>query len=82
MKSSEWQEKGRVLSFVEFRMNSKGLDGPHHMALVEIEDDGPKIICWTTDILKDDEEVVVVESDGRYTCSQVSGPKDQSSKRD
>ena len=82
MKASAWEEKGKVLSFVELRVAPQGIDGSYNMALVEIEDDGPKIICWTTDTLKGDEEVVITESNGKYICSPTSGPKEQDSKAD
>jgi len=82
MKAFEWQEKGKVLSFVELQVVPKGFESPHSMALVEIEDDGPKIICWTAETLKDDEEVVVNGSNGKYTCSPRSKPKEQTSKPD
>ena len=82
MKTSEWQEKGKVLSFVELQVTPQGFENPHNMALVEIEEDGPKIICWTADKLNDDEEVVVSESNGRYLCSPKAGFKEQPSKPD
>jgi uncharacterized OB-fold protein len=82
MKASTWKEKGMVLSFVELQATPQGINGTYNMALVAIEDDGPKIICWTNDTLKDDEEVIVTESDGKYTCSSTADPKEQDSKAD
>jgi len=82
MKVSQWEEKGKVLSLVELRAAPQGMNGSFSMALVEIDDEGPKIICWTTDTLKDDDEVVVTESNGKYMCSAAAVPKEQGSKPD
>jgi len=82
MKTYEWQEKGKVLSFVELQVIPQGFENPYNMALVAIEDEGPKIICWTTGKLKDDEEVVVNEFNGKYLCSPKAGFKEQPSKPD
>lgn len=82
MRTSEWQEKGKVLSFVELQVTPQGFDNPCDMALVEIEENGPKIICWTTDKLEDDEEVVVSEFKGKYQCSPKAEFKERTSKPD
>ena len=76
MKASEWEEKGKVLSFVELQVIPQGFGSRYNMALVEIEEAGPKIICWTVEELKDDDEVVVSESNGKYLCSPKSKLKE------
>ena len=82
MKTSEWEEKGKVLSFVELQVIPLGFESPHNMALVEIDDNGPKIICWTTDTLECDKEVAVNEVNGKYMCSPKPEPKEPPSKPD
>lgn len=82
MKTSEWEDKGKVLSFVGLRVIPEGFNSPYDAALVEIEKDGPKVICWTTDKLKVDDEVVVTELDGKFLCSPMSKTDEQGSKSD
>lgn len=74
MMPSTWGQKGKVQSFVELRVAPQGIEGSHNMVLVAIEDDGPKIICWTTEILKDNDDVVVSESDGKFLCALAPEP--------
>jgi len=82
MKSSEWEETGKVLSFLELQVIPQGFENPYNMALVEIEDDGPKIICWTTNKLKNNDEVVISEFNGKYLCVPKSDLETQPSKSD
>jgi len=71
MKTQQWKEIGKVFSFVELQVVPSGLENPHNTALVEIEEDGPKVICWTTDKLAVDDTVSVREYNGKYLCAPV-----------
>lgn len=82
MKPSEWEEKGRVLSFVGMQVVPEGLDHSYDAALVGIDNEGPKIICWTADRLEVNDEVAVSESKGKYMCSPRPEAKEESSKTD
>jgi uncharacterized OB-fold protein len=82
MKAYEWKDRGKVLSFVKLQVIPQGFESLYDMALVEIGDDGPKVICWTADALKVDEEVVLSEHNGKYLCSPESETKNQASKPD
>lgn len=68
MKADEWPDEGRVLSFARLQAMPEGLQDPYNMALVEIED-GPKLVCWTSGTLKENDEVSITEVGGRYICS-------------
>jgi len=82
MKVAEWEEKGKVLSFVELQVIPEGFENPYNTALVEIDNDGPKIICWTTDKLEVEDIVAVTEYKGKYLCSPRPAEGDQPSKSD
>ncbi|HJX05030.1 MAG TPA: hypothetical protein VJ489_04350 [Thermoplasmata archaeon] len=82
MKDYEWKNRGKILSFVELQVVPQGFESPYNMALVWIDDDGPKVICWTTDSLKVDEEVVLIEYNGKYLCSPGPEAKNQTSEPD
>lgn len=79
MSPSIWEENGKILSFIELKVVPQGFENPYSMALVEIKEDGPKVICWTMEVLKEDDEVVVSEINGKYICSQRQDSKDESS---
>ena len=82
MKLSDWEDKGKILSFVELQAVPQGLESDYNMALVELDKDGPKIICWSTDTLKVDDEVVVSESKGKYLCSPFADAAEKDSEPD
>ena len=79
MQAFDWSDKGKVLSFVELQVTPQGLASPYNTALVEIVEDGPKVICWTADTLKVDDEVVISESNGKYLCMPLSQTKNHAS---
>jgi len=68
MKPQEWPDEGKVLSFIRLQAVPEGFEDPHNMALVGIED-GPKLVCWTTGNLKEDDEVSISEIKGRHVCA-------------
>ena len=68
MEEAEWPDEGRVLSFTRLQAVSEGLTGPHNLALVGI-DKGPKLVCWTTAILNEDDEVSIADVGGKYFCN-------------
>lgn len=68
MKRAEWEARGRVLSFTFLHAVPEGLSDAYNLALVEI-DDGPKMVCWTSGKLKEDDEVVIEINKGKYICT-------------
>ena len=70
MKPSEWPDEGKVLSFTRLEAIPEGLKDPYNLALVAIEK-GPKLICWTSGTLKENDSVTIVEQKGNMFC----GPK-------
>ena len=70
MKPSEWPNEGKVLSFTRLQAIPEGLKDPYNLALVAIEN-GPKLICWTSGTLKENDLVTIVEQKGNMFC----GPK-------
>lgn len=74
MKPEEWADEGKVLSFTRLQAVPEGLQEPHDMALVQVEK-GPKLVCWTTRALKENDIVRIVDADGKYMCELTSGPK-------
>jgi uncharacterized OB-fold protein len=70
MEEAEWPDEGRVLSFTQLQAFPEGLKQPHNLVLVGIEK-GPKIVCWTTSTLKEDDEVTITDVSGKYFCSPV-----------
>jgi uncharacterized OB-fold protein len=79
MSPSEWEENGKILSFIELKVVPQGFENPYNMALVELMEKGPKVICWTMEVLKEDDEVVVSEFNGKFICSPRHESKDESS---
>jgi len=70
MEEAEWPDEGRVLSFTKLQAVPEGLKEPHNLALVGI-DKGPKIVCWTTATLNEDDEVAIADVGGKYFCNPV-----------
>lgn len=70
MEEAEWPDDGRVLSFTRLQAVPEGLREPHNLALVGI-DKGPKIVCWTTSTLNEDDEVTIADVNGKYFCNPV-----------
>jgi uncharacterized OB-fold protein len=70
MKPSEWSDEGKVLSFTRLQAIPEGLRDPYNLALVAIKN-GPKLICWTSGTLKENDSVTIVEQKGIMFC----GPK-------
>jgi uncharacterized OB-fold protein len=68
MKPADWADKGKVLSFTYLKALPEGLTDSYNLALVEIED-GPKMVCWTTGRLKENDVVVITQLDGKFFCS-------------
>ncbi len=68
MKPDEWQNEGRVLSFTQLQAVPEGLSDPYNLALVAVEK-GPKLVCWTSGTLKENDEVSITEINGKYLCS-------------
>lgn len=68
MKPATWPNEGKVLSFTRLQAVPEGFEDPYNMALVSIPK-GPKIVCWTSKTLKEDDDVAIQERDGRYFCA-------------
>ncbi|MBN1678431.1 MAG: hypothetical protein JW880_07830 [Candidatus Thermoplasmatota archaeon] len=73
MTSGDWPDEGRVLSFARLQAVPEGLQDPYDMALVEIED-GPKLVCWSSCILKEKDEVSISKVEGKYICTPKVTP--------
>lgn len=48
---TEWEDRGRVLSYVKLESVPDGYAEPMGLATVEIDAKGPKIACWSKDDL-------------------------------
>lgn len=70
MEEGEWPDEGKVLSFTRLQAIPEGLKEPHNLALVGVEK-GPKVVCWTTTSLREDDHVAIAEVDGKYFCNKV-----------
>lgn len=68
MKPANWPDEGKVLSFTRLQAIPQRLEDPYNLALVSIPK-GPKIICWTSKTLKEEDAVTVQERDGRFFCA-------------
>jgi len=74
MKPADWEDKGKVLSFTYLNAIPEGLPDPYNLALVEIQD-GPKMVCWTSGRLKENDIVVITQHNGKYICSPKTASK-------
>lgn len=72
LESAEWPDEGKVLSFTRLQAVPEGLTDPYNLALVAVNR-GPKLICWTSKTLREDDIVTVVEQKGKYLCSLKPG---------
>ncbi len=68
MNPAEWPDEGKVLSFTRLEAIPVGFEDPYNLALVGITK-GPKVVCWTSHTLNENDPVVIQERDGRYFCS-------------
>lgn len=68
MKPHEWPDEGKVLSFTHLHAIPEGFTDPYNIALVEIPE-GPKVVCWTSGTLKENDEVTITNVMGKYLCS-------------
>jgi uncharacterized OB-fold protein len=68
MKDAEWPDEGKVLSFTRLQAIPEGLPDPYNLALVEVPK-GPKLVCWTSGTLRENDAVNIVEQKGKYICS-------------
>lgn len=73
MKPAEWPDSGRVLSFTRLQVIPEGFTEPLNMALVGVRK-GPKLVCWTSGILKVDDEVTITEKNGKLLCGPSADP--------
>jgi len=69
MTSSEWPDEGKVLSFTELQAIPEGFENPYNLVLVELAGKGPKIVCWTSGTLRENDRVTVADWSGKYICS-------------
>jgi uncharacterized OB-fold protein len=68
MKPAEWPDEGKVLSFTALHAVPEGLSDRYNLVLVEVARKGPKVICWTPRELDEEEEVSVIDRDGKLFC--------------
>jgi uncharacterized OB-fold protein len=72
MKPGEWPDEGKVLSFTKLHVVPEGFENPCNLALVELHK-GPKVVCWTSGILNEEDLVTIRERSGRYFCTLWTG---------
>ena len=69
---ADWPDTGKVLSFAELKVEPEGFEDLADLAVVHIDDEGPKICCWATELLKPGDSVKIIEKDdGRYRCERA-----------
>jgi len=68
MKAAEWPDEGKVLSFTKLQAIPEGLSDPYNLVLVAVEK-GPKLVCWTSGILKENDAVQIMEAKGKFLCA-------------
>ncbi len=68
MKAAQWPDEGKVLSFTRLQTAPEGLADPYNLALVAVPK-GPKLVCWTSGTLRENDLVTIVEQKGKYLCS-------------
>jgi uncharacterized OB-fold protein len=73
MKPEEWKDEGKVVSFTRLQAVPEGLQDPYNLALVAVPK-GPKLVCWTSGMLKENDPVTIVEQKGKYLCSLRTAP--------
>lgn len=72
MKNADWPDEGTVLSFTRLQAIPEGLPDPYNLALVAVTK-GPKVVCWTSGTLRENDQVTIVERKGKYLCSPRTG---------
>jgi len=72
MKPAEWLDEGKVLSFTRLHVIPEGFEDPHNLVLVGLHK-GPKVVCWTSGILHEEDLVAIQERNGRYFCTSRTG---------
>ena len=75
MRAEEWPDHGKVASFTALQAVPEGFDVPYNLALVEIAEKGPKVVCWTSGRLKEQDEVSVADLNGKLICTPKTGLK-------
>jgi uncharacterized OB-fold protein len=73
MKASVWPDEGKVLSFTRLQAIPEGLKDRYNLALVAIEK-GPKLTCWTSSTLKENDSVTIIEQKGNMFCTPKGEP--------
>jgi len=68
MHPAAWPDEGFVLSFTRLQAIPEGLEDPYNLALVGVHK-GPKLVCWTSGTLKDEQRVNITERKGKYFCT-------------
>jgi uncharacterized OB-fold protein len=72
MKAAEWLDQGKVLSFTKLQAVPQGFEDPYNLALVGLHK-GPKVVCWTSGTLHEEDLVTIQERNGQYFCSLSTG---------
>ena len=68
MKPAEWPDEGKVLSFTRLHAVPEGFEDPYNLALVGVNK-GPKVVCWTSGTLFEEDPVTIMQRNGLYFCS-------------
>ncbi len=68
MKAAAWPDEGEVLSFTRLQAIPEGLQEPYNLALVGVHK-GPKLVCWTSGTLKEEDRVTIAERNGKFFCT-------------
>jgi uncharacterized OB-fold protein len=75
MEQTEWPDEGTVLSFSKLDVVPEGLSEKFHMALVAVSGKGPKVICWSPEVLSVGNSVAISEDNKKYFCNPKSRKK-------
>lgn len=72
---AEWKDAGTVLSFAKLGAVPDGFKVPMAIVLVEVEDNGPKVTCWSEEEHAVGDRVALTDSGGNsYVCERKSQP--------
>lgn len=69
MAPAEWKDSGKILSFTKLRIALDDTETRYNLAVVGVEN-GPKLPCWTTEMLKPGADVDLAMTSGRCDCRE------------
>jgi uncharacterized OB-fold protein len=67
MEQRKFFDEGKVLSYVSLKVQPEDHAQPMDLVMVEI-DNGPKLVCWTSESLKADQRIKVYMDGAIIRC--------------